>query len=63
MHHQKNDNLGGNYAFIDSQNVNLGIRELGWQLDFARFRIYLKEKYGVSRAYIFIGYLPGNEHL
>ena len=21
-----------NYAFIDSQNVNLGIRELGWKL-------------------------------
>lgn len=52
-----------NYAFIDSQNVNLGIRDLGWRLDFARFRIYLKEKYNVSRAYIFIGYLPENKPL
>jgi hypothetical protein len=24
-----------NYAFIDSQNVNLAIRSLGWTLDFA----------------------------
>jgi hypothetical protein len=36
-----------NYAFIDSQNLNLGIREAGWFLDFRKFRVYLKEKYGV----------------
>jgi len=23
-----------NYAFIDGQNLNLGIRALGWHLDF-----------------------------
>lgn len=46
-----------NYAFIDSQNLNLAIRELGWSLDFGRFRIYLKEKYHVSKAYLFLGYL------
>lgn len=32
-----------NYAFIDSQNLNLAIRTLGWKLDFARFRTYLAE--------------------
>lgn len=52
-----------NYAFIDSQNLNLGIQSLGWKLNFARFRIYLKEKYGVSRAFIFIGYVEGNNSL
>jgi hypothetical protein len=36
------------YAFIDSQNLNLGIKDLGWNLDFARFRVYLKDKYKVS---------------
>jgi uncharacterized LabA/DUF88 family protein len=45
-----------NYAFIDSQNLHLSIRELGWFLDFQRFRVYLREKYGVDRAYIFIGF-------
>lgn len=54
---------GNNYAFIDSQNVNLGIRKLGWRLDFSKLRVYLKEKYGVSRAYLFIGYIPGNNNL
>lgn len=47
-----------NYAFIDSQNLNLGIKELGWKLDFRKFRIYLKEKYEVEKSYLFIGYLP-----
>ena len=42
------------YAFIDSQNLNLGIKSLGWNLDFRRFRIYLKEKYNVSIVYLFI---------
>ena len=52
-----------NYAFIDSQNLNLGIQSLGWKLDFKRFRIYIKEKYQVSKAFLFIGYLPENERM
>ena len=55
--------LENNYAFIDGQNLNLGIKELGWKLDFKKFRIYLKEKYGVSRAYYFIGFVEGNNDL
>jgi len=57
---RKNEN---NYAFIDSQNVNLGIRELGWKLDFRKFRIYLREKYQVKKAYLFLGYVPRYEEL
>jgi len=52
-----------NYAFIDSQNLNLAIQDQGWKLDFARFRIYLKEKYAVATAYIFIGFVEGNQPL
>ena len=52
-----------NYAFIDSQNVNLGIRDIGWKLDWKKFRIYLKEKYGVETAYMFIGYMEENQDL
>ena len=55
--------LENNYAFIDGQNLNLGIKELGWKLDFKKFRIYLKEKYGVSKAYYFIGFVEGNNDL
>jgi uncharacterized LabA/DUF88 family protein len=52
-----------NYAFIDSQNLNLGIRSLGWKLDYKRFRTYLTDKYQVEVAYLFIGYLPKNQDL
>ena len=52
-----------NYAFIDSQNLNLSIKRLGWKLDFHRFRVYLREKYKVKIAYLFIGYLPENQDL
>jgi uncharacterized LabA/DUF88 family protein len=46
-----------NYAFIDSQNVQKGVRSLGWELDWVRFRIYLQEKYGVDTAYLFVGFV------
>ncbi|MFA5067609.1 MAG: hypothetical protein WC466_06175, partial [Candidatus Izemoplasmatales bacterium] len=52
-----------NYAFVDSQNLNLSVQSLGWRLDFAKFRVYLKEKYGVSKAFLFIGYVEGNNDL
>jgi hypothetical protein len=51
------------YAFIDSQNLNLGIRELGWKIDDERFRKYLTDKYNVERAYIFIGFMAENAQL
>ena len=51
------------YAFIDANNLNLGIKSLGWNLDFKRFRVYLKEKYNVSVAYLFIGYIQTNQDL
>lgn len=52
-----------NYAFIDSQNLNLGIKYLGWKIDWKKFRVFLKDKYSISKAYLFIGYMPGNESL
>lgn len=52
-----------NYAFIDSQNLYLAVKEQGWYLDFKKFRIYLKEKYNTSKAFLFIGYLYYNQHL
>jgi len=52
-----------NYAFIDSQNLNLSIRSQGWVLDFRRFKRYLADKYGVTEAFLFIGYVPENQDL
>ncbi len=58
MHRRQN-----NYAFIDSQNLNLSIRSQGWVLDFRRFRRYLADKYGVTEAFLFIGYVSENQDL
>lgn len=52
-----------NYAFIDNQNVYMAMKAMGWRLDWEKLRRYLKEKYSVETAYMFIGYLPGNRHL
>ncbi|MEI8338576.1 MAG: NYN domain-containing protein [bacterium] len=51
------------YAFIDSQNLNLGIQKMGWKLDWRKFRQYLKDVHGVTNAYMFIGYMHENEAL
>lgn len=52
-----------NYAFLDAQNVHLGIKSLGWDLDWKKLRVYLNEKYNVTTAYLFIGFIPTNQDL
>lgn len=46
------------YAFIDSQNLNVGVQKFGWKMDWQKFRKFLTEKYGVTKAFMFIGYVP-----
>jgi uncharacterized LabA/DUF88 family protein len=52
-----------NYAFIDSQNLNLSIRDQGWILDFGKFKQFLRDKYRVTHAFLFIGYIYENQDL
>jgi uncharacterized LabA/DUF88 family protein len=51
------------YAFIDSQNLNIGVQKSGWKMDWRKFRKFLADKYGVTKAFMFIGYIPENEDL
>jgi len=62
------------FAFIDSQNLNLSVANditnkktgevyKGWKLDFERFNVYLKDKFKVSKSFLFIGKVEGNETL
>lgn len=51
------------YAFIDSQNLNLGVLKQGGKLDFRKFRQYLKTTHNVSKAFLFIGYVEENKVL
>lgn len=61
------------YAFIDSQNLNLGTSKdifrngkrmyKGWKLDFKKFKQYLTDKFRVHKAFLFIGYIPQHKSL
>jgi len=61
------------YAFIDSQNLNLGTSKdiikhgkviyKGWKLDFKKFRRYLADKFRVQKSFLCIGYIKQNERL
>jgi len=61
------------YAFIDSQNLNLGtckdiirngkMLHKGWRLDFKRFKRFLSDKYRATKCFLFIGYIKSNEAL
>lgn len=52
-----------NYVFIDTQNVNLAIKDQWWKLDWQKLYIYLKDKYQVSKVYLFIWFVPNNQKL
>lgn len=52
-----------NFAYIDGANLYKAVKELGWRLDYQRFRVWLKEKYNVQKAYLFIGLIPKNKDL
>ena len=55
-----------NFAFIDGQNLYMGTKSAkpAWEINLKKFRIYLKDKYKVSIAYYFLGYvMDENEDL
>ncbi len=47
-----------NQAFIDGQNLTYNTRnsDMPWKVDLIRFRVYLRERYDVQKAYYFMGY-------
>ena len=49
--------IKGNYAYIDNQNLYMATHFASdpWDVDMRRFRVYLREKYGVVLAYLFMG--------
>ena len=47
----------GNFAYIDNQNLYMATHgaDEPWDVDMRRFRVYLREKYHVVCAYLFMG--------
>ena len=42
------------HAFIDAQNIYKGVQSDGWSLDWRKFRVYLRDKYHVEKAFILL---------
>lgn len=55
--------MKNNFAFIDGNNLYLGMKSKNWGIDYKKFRVYLRDKYNVERAYWFIGYIPKNQDI
>ena len=45
-----------NYAFIDSQQVHLTEKSLGWMIDWRKLRVYLKQEFNIENAYVLSEY-------
>ncbi|MEX0748487.1 MAG: NYN domain-containing protein [Candidatus Saccharimonadales bacterium] len=59
----KNNTKANNYAFIDGQNLNMGVQSLGWKLDYKKFRDLLESDFDVTRAYMFVGFMEEQQPL
>lgn len=59
----RNRQKKGVYAFIDSQNLNRGVQKAGFKLDWKKFNQYLQKEHGVTKAYMFIGYMQEHEDM
>ena len=46
-----------NSAYIDGANLHTTIRRLGWKLDYKRFRVWLRDKYDIRDAFLFLGFI------
>lgn len=51
--------MENNLAFIDGQNLYMGTSksEPYWNINLTRFRIYLQQKYSVTTAYYYLGFI------
>jgi uncharacterized LabA/DUF88 family protein len=50
-------------VMVDGANLHRGIKSQNWTLDYAKFAVWLKDKYHVSTIYLFIGLIPSNKEL
>ena len=49
--------MKNNIAFIDGQNLHLGLTDSDWKADYKKFRHFLTQKFSVTEAYYFLGYI------
>ena len=52
-----------NCAYIDNTNLYKGCEAEGFKIGYAKFRKYLGERHSVKTAYMFMGFVLGNEEM
>ncbi len=52
-----------NFAYIDGANLHKGVVSSAWKLDYRRFRSWVRQKFGVTDAYLFIGLMSKHADL
>jgi len=50
-------------AYIDGANLHKGVESSSWKLDYRKFRSWIRQKFGVTDAYLFIGLMPRHANL
>jgi len=50
-------------AYIDAQNIHMGIKWLWWTIDWKKFFLYLKNKYEIDQIIMFFWYIPKYQKL
>ncbi len=50
-------------AYIDASNLKFGVEQSGWKLDYKSFHSWLRDKFGVREAILFMGLIPDNAGL
>lgn len=52
-----------NFAYIDGANLHKGVESSAWKLDYRRFRSWIRQKFDVTNAYLFIGLMSKHADL
>lgn len=50
-------------AYIDGANLHKGVESSAWKLDYRKFRSWMRQKFGVASAHLFIGLMPKHADL
>lgn len=50
-------------AYIDGANLHKGVGSMSWKLDYRRFRSWIRQKFGITEAHLFIGMLSKHADL
>ncbi|MDP1706752.1 MAG: NYN domain-containing protein [bacterium] len=51
------------FAYIDGANLHKGVESSEWKLDYRKFRSWIRQKFSITDAYLFIGLMPKHADL